>query len=93
MATPAAASTCSMTGTCAASAGGTCSSFLPSSATRCALYDGRAATRNAGRQSASIQATSRSGCRARTSRVIMSSSPRTALTGVPSGAVRVSGTP
>src|SRR6202040_1461638 len=38
-------------------------------------------------------APSRAGCRARTSRVIMSSSPRTALTGVPSGARTVSGTP
>ena len=41
----------------------------------------------------SYKATSRAGSRARTSRAIMSSSPRTALTGVPSGAVTVSGTP
>src|SRR6516162_7634115 len=91
-ASPAACSTSSITGTCTASAGGT-SSDVPSAASRCALYDGSAATRKAGRQSASQHATSRAGCRARTSRVIMSSSPRTALTGVPSGARTVSGTP
>ena len=73
------------------SAAGACS--VPSGLARCALYDGITATRKAGRQSASMQATSRAGCRARTSRAIMSSSPRTALTGVPSGAVIVSGTP
>ena len=80
-----------MTGTCAASAGGT--SSPPSGLTRCALYEGIAATRNAGRQEASMHAISRVGCRARTSRAIMSRKPLTALTGVPSGAVIVSGTP
>ena len=40
-----------------------------------------------------MHATRRAGCRARTRRVIMSSSPRTAFTGVPSAAVTVSGTP
>src|SRR5580704_2884059 len=91
MTSPDASSTSSISGTCAASAGGT--SSPPSAARRCALYDGTAWTRKAGRQSASQHATSRAGCRARTSRVIMSSSPRTALTGVPSGAWTVSGTP
>src|SRR5580700_1842184 len=91
-ASPAACSTSSITGTCTASAGGV-SSDAPSGARRCALYEETAATRKAGRQSASQHATSRVGCRARTSRVIMSSSPRTALTGVPSGARTVSGTP
>ena len=57
------------------------------------LVDGSAATRNAGRQDASMQAISRVGCRARTSLAIMSSRPLTAFTGVPSGAVMVSGTP
>ena len=46
-----------------------------------------------GRQSASMQAIKAAGERPRTSRAIMSSSPRTALTGDPSGAVSVSGTP
>ena len=93
---PSAASTSMITGTCAASAGGTSSSpVVPgtSRATRCALYDGIAATRNAGRQSSSQQATSRVGRWSTTSRAIMSSSPRTALTGVPSGARTESGTP
>src|SRR5580704_13889467 len=91
MTSPEASSTASISGTCAARAGGT--SSPPSADNRCALYEGTAATRKAGRQSASQHATSRVGCRARTSRVIMSSSPRTALTGVPSGARTVSGTP
>src|SRR5580704_4156790 len=91
MTSPEASSTASISGTCAARAGGT--SSPPSADNRCALYEGTAATRKAGRQSASQHATSRAGCRARTSRVIMSSSPRTALTGVPSGARTVSGTP
>ena len=61
--------------------------------TRCALYDGSASTRNAGRQSRSRQATSRVGRCSVTSRATMSVNPRTAFTGVPSGAVIVSGTP
>ncbi len=80
-----------MTTTCGERASGT-SSWSPL-ATRCALYDGSASTRNAGRQSASIAATSRRGPRSATSRAMKSSRPRTALTGVPSGAVMVSGTP
>ena len=88
---PIAASTSSMTGTWGASASGVWSP--PSGATRCALYDAIASTRNAGRQSASMQATSRSGRCVRTSWAIMSISPRTALTGVPSGAVTDSGMP
>ncbi len=91
MATPRAARTCSITGICAVSAGG--ASSEPSARARWALYDGTAATRKAGRQSASMQAIRAAGERPRTSRAIMSSRPRTALTGVPSGAVSVSGTP
>ena len=91
MTRPRAPSTCSITGICAVSAGG--ASSLPSARARWALYDGSAATRKAGRQSASMQAIRPAGERPRTSREIMSSSPRTALTGVPSGAVSVSGTP
>ena len=52
-----------------------------------------AAVRKAGRQDASMQATRRPGFLARTRRVIMSSSPRTAFTGIPFGAVTDSGTP
>ena len=52
-----------------------------------------ALTRKAGRQSASRQATSRPGRWSRTSRAMASSSPRIAFTGVPSGAVTVSGIP
>ena len=81
-----------MTGICGERPGGV-SSDVPSAASRCALYEGTAATRKAGRQSASRHATSWAGCLARTSRLIMSSSPRIALTGVPSGARTVSGTP
>ena len=60
---------------------------------RCALYDGIASTRKAGRQSSSQQATSSVGRYAVTRVAIMSRNPRTALTGVPSGAVTDSGTP
>ena len=60
--------------------------------TRCALYDGSRSTRHWGRQSSSQQQTRSVGWYSPTSRAIMSSSPRTALTGVPSGAV-ISGTP
>jgi hypothetical protein len=60
---------------------------------RCSLYDGTAATRNAGRQSRSRQATSRAGLVSRTTRAMRSSVPRTAFTGDPSGAVTDSGTP
>ena len=91
IATPAAVSTSRITGIWTVRPSGTCS--VPSGLARCALYDGIAATRNAGRQDASMHATRRTGCRARTRRVIMSSSPRTAFTGVPSAAVTVSGTP
>src|SRR5688500_7050400 len=52
-----------------------------------------ASTRNAGRQSSSQHATSRLGRRVATRRAVMSSRPRTALTGVPSGARTESGTP
>ncbi len=98
MAIPAAASSSSSTGTCGASPSGT-DSGTPAGAvpgwpgTRCALYEGSAATRNAGRQSRSRQATSRVGRRSVTSRATMSVNPRIAFTGVPSGAVIVSGTP
>jgi len=98
VAIPAAASTSSSTGTCGASASGT-SSGIPagaaagSPATRCALYVGSASTRKAGRQSRSRQATSLPGRRSVISRATMSVNPRTALTGVPSGAVIDSGTP
>lgn len=88
---PTASSTCSITGTCGASAAGV--SSAPPAATRCALYEGIAATRKAGRQSASMQETSSAGEWARTSMAIMSMTPRTALTGIPSGAVSDSGTP
>ena len=91
MATPAASSTWVTIGICTARPGGVCSD--PSGSARCALYDGMAATRNSGRQSASRQATSRAGRTSLTSRVIVSSRPRTAFTGVPSGAVTVSGIP
>ena len=95
---PAAASTSSITGTCGASVSGTSSGTptgaVPGSpATRCALYDGSASTRNAGRQSRSRHATSRVGRRSMSSRATMSQNPRTAFTGVPSGAVIDSGTP
>ena len=80
-----------ITGICGTSPSGTVSP--PFGLTRCALYDGTAATRNAGRQSRSRQATSRSGRRLRTRNAIMSMKPRTELTGVPSGAVTDSGTP
>jgi hypothetical protein len=52
-----------------------------------------AATRNAGRQSSSQQATSPPGRRSMISRAVMSSSPRTALTGTPSGDRIESGIP
>jgi hypothetical protein len=73
------------------SASGT--SSPPSGASRWALYDGIAATRNAGRQSASMAATRWVGRRSVTSRAMKSSRPRTALTGLPSGATTESGTP
>ena len=91
MAIPAAISTWVISGICTARPGGVCS--VPSGSARCALYDGMALTRKAGRQSASRQATSRSGDRSLTSLAMASSSPRIALTGVPSGAVTVSGIP
>ena len=79
------------TGTCGLSSSGT--SSPPSGATRCALYDGSASTRNAGRQSSSQQATSRSGPCVVSSRAVMSRKPRTALIGRPSGVVTLVGTP
>ena len=93
---PSAASTSTMIGTCGARVSGTSSApVVPgtSTATRCALYDGIASTRNCGRQSSSQHMTSRVGRWAVTRVAIMSSSPRTALTGVPSGAFTESGTP
>ena len=90
-ASPETRSSSSITGTWAASAGGV--SSVPSSARRCSLYDGIAATRKAGRQSASRQAMSRLGGLAVTRRPMVSSRPRTAFTGVPSGARTVAGTP
>src|SRR3954454_18914943 len=90
---PKAASTSMMIGTCGSSAAGVSSVPRAGSASRCALYDGSAATRNAGRQSSSQHATSRRGRRCVTSVATMSRNPRTALTGVPSGAFTDSGTP
>lgn len=96
-ATPTASSTASITGTCGDSASGTSSaSGVPGpvpAATRWALYEGISSTRQAGRQSASMQATRVSGRWSATSRAMKSSSPRTAFTGVPSGARTDSGTP
>ena len=60
--------------------------------TRCALYDGSRSTRHCGRQSSSQQQTRSVGWYSPTRRAFMSRSPRTALTGVPSGA-EISGTP
>ena len=98
VASPAAASTSRITGTCGSSPPGTTSGTPTGAvsgppATRCALYVGSAFTRNAGRQSRSRHATSRPGRRSVSSRETMSQNPRTALTGVPSGAVIDSGTP
>lgn len=93
---PRASRTSSITGTCGASVSGISSSSGPagvSSATRWALYEGIRSTRHCGRQSASIQATRSSGWWSWTSRAMKSSRPRTALTGVPSGALTESGTP
>ena len=61
--------------------------------TRCALYDGIRSTRHCGRQSLSQQQTRWVGWYSSTSRLMKSSSPRTALTGVPSGGQHLSGTP
>lgn len=85
-----------MTGTCGESVSGTSSWSGPvsvSTATRCALYDGIRSTRHCGRQSASMQATRSSGRWSLTRRSMNSSSPRTAFTGVPSGAFTDSGMP
>src|SRR3954462_1296288 len=90
---PNAARTSAMTGTCGSSAAGVSSVPSAGLATRCALYEGSAATRNAGRQSSSQHATSRRGCRCVTSVATMSRNPRTALIGLPSGAFTDSGTP
>ena len=65
----------------------------PGTTTRCALYDGSRSTRHCGRQSLSQQQTRWVGSYSSTSRLMKSSSPRTALTGVPSGAWTESGTP
>ena len=74
-----------MIGICGSSPSGTWSP--PSAATRCALYEGSSATRHAGRQSSSSAQIIRSGRRVRTSCASMSRKPRTAFTGVPSGAL------
>ncbi len=83
-----------MTGSWTVSATGTSSapSVLPA-ATRWALYDSSSATRNRGRQSASKQATSRVGRISAIWRAKVSSRPRTAFTGVPSGERTDRGTP
>ena len=83
-----------MIGTCGGERSGTSSPpSCRARATRCALYDGIASTRNCGRQSSSQHMTSRRRPVPVTSVAIMSSSPRTAFTGVPSGAFTESGTP
>jgi hypothetical protein len=93
---PRAVSASTMTGTCGVSVSGTTSVSGPTgaaSATRCALYVGSRSTRHCGRQSSSQQAISSVGEKSVTSRPIMSSSPRIALTGIPSGDFTVSGMP
>ena len=84
-----------MIGTCTSSGSGTSSMSTAlgrAATTRCALYDGSRSTRHCGRQSSSQQQTRSVGWYSPTSLAIMSRSPRTALTGVPSGAA-ISGTP
>src|SRR4051812_18944654 len=89
---PSAARNSRMIGTCGDSASGT--SSPPAGVSRCALYDGSSATRQAGRQLSSRQHTMRSGPRPRMRVERKSRKPRTALTGVPSGAfAAASGTP
>ena len=84
---PTAPSTSRIIGTCGLEVSGTTSALgPPPGASRCALYDGISLTRHAGRQSKSSAHTSRSGRRVRTSWATMSMKPRTALTGLPSGA-------
>ena len=82
--------------TCGVRSSGTSSMSGPSawtSSTRCALYDGIRSTRHCGRQSSSRHTTSRAG-RSRVITVATASrKPRTALTGLPSGAVIDEGTP
>ncbi|CAB4956327.1 unannotated protein [freshwater metagenome] len=91
--TPSADSTCMMTGTWGLSVSGTSSASGSSTATLCALYDGIASTRKLGRQSSSQHATRCVGEWSVTSRRMKSRNPRTAFTGVPSGATVDSGTP
>ncbi len=85
-----------MIGTCRSSGSGTSSmsGFGPgrSATTRCALYDGIRSTRHCGRQSLSHAQTRWVGRYSPTSRLMKSMKPRTAFTGVPSGA-STSGTP
>src|SRR4029450_12709687 len=90
---PNASSSSRMIGTCTLSASGTISTSTPASplpappgASRCVLYDGMSRTRQAGRQSSSRAQMSRPGRRVRISVATKSRKPRTALTGVPSGA-------
>ena len=85
-----------MIGTCTSSGSGTTSTSGPPAttySTRCDLYDGIRSTRHWGRQSLSQQHTRCVGRYSPTSREMKSSSPRTAFTGVPSGALNESGTP
>ena len=69
-----------------------CASATWGVATRWVLYDGISCTRQAGRQSRSRQATTRVGLASAITRLMMSSEPRTALTGRPFGAVIDDGT-
>jgi hypothetical protein len=71
---PSSSSASTIIGSCASSSGGVSLDVLAAFSSRCALYDGIAATRNAGRQSSSQQATSRRGRRRVTRCAIMSSS-------------------
>ena len=86
-----------MIGICCSSGSGTSSTSGVSpgrgATTRCALYDGSSSTRQAGRQSLSQQQARCVGWYSSTSRLMNSSSPRTAFTGIPLGAVTLSGTP
>ena len=80
MGIPAAVSTRVMIGSCPASSAGI-SVPAASSLTRAALYSGMIAVRKAGRQSASIVATTRAEPKRRIICATVSSTPRTALTG------------
>ena len=86
-----------MIGICCSSGSGTSSMSGVSpgrgATTRWALYDGSRSTRHCGRQSLSQQQARWVGWYSSTSRLMNSSSPRTALTGIPFGATTLSGTP